>query len=215
MKEIGTIKIQQREASKSRASKRLRRESSLPGVIYAKDMDSLAITLKKDEFTRTISKFGRNAGYKLVQPDGRVHTVIIKNIQIAPMTNDYIHVEFKKISFTDKINVNIPILINGRELLDSKEILTVKHIEQIAVTGLPQNIPDHVSVDVSDKQIGDSILLSDIILPEGIVTDADPDLKIISFTKTKKHISEDNAEETVEADEDNKAEEQNNPSDEQ
>ncbi len=212
MKEIGTIQIQQRDTGNSRSNKRLRRDGFMPGTIYSKDMDSVAITIKKDEFKKTISQYGKNSGYKLKQPDGKIYTVIIKSIQLIPLNNEYIHAEFHKISFADKISIDVPILLTGRELLDSKDIFMVKQTEHISVTGLPQNIPENIEVDVSDKQIGDSILLMDITLPDGLVTDADPNLKIVSFTRSKKHDTEEKADAVSQTDEVSKTDEENNNS---
>lgn len=191
MKEIGTLKIQPRETSNSRSNKRLRRNGFFPGVIYSKDMESVSIIIKKEEFKKTISEFGKNSGYKLEQPDGTTYNAVIKNLQLIPLNGDYIHVEFHKISFSDVIKVNVPISIVGRESFESKDIFMVRQTEHISVTGLPQNIPDYIEVDVSDKQIGDSILLSDIVLPDGLVADADPNLKIVSLIKNRKHDTED------------------------
>ena len=199
MKEIGTIKIEPRNAASSRSNKRIRREGLLPGVIYSKAMDSVAVTVKKDEFRKKLSEFGKNSGYKLEQPDGKVYTVIIKKIQMTPVSNEYMHVEFNKISFADKISVDVPIVLTGRELLDSKDVFMVRQTEHITVTGLPQDIPDYIEFDVSGKQIGDSVLLSDIVLPDGLVTEADHDLKIVSFTHGKKHVQDDKQDEESES----------------
>ncbi len=198
MKEIGTIKIEPRNAASSRSNKRIIREGFLPCVIYSKAMDSVAVTVKKEEFKKKLSEFGKNSGYKLEQPDGKVYTVIIKKIQTTPVSNEYIHVEFNKISFDDKISVEVPIVLTGRELLDSKDVFMVRQTEHITVTGLPQNIPDYIELDVSGKQIGDSVLLSDILLPDGLITEADQDLKIVSFTHGKKHVQDDKSDEESE-----------------
>ena len=80
MKEIKTLKIQTREPSSSRSNKRLRRNGFFPGVIYSKDMESVSIIIKKDEFKKRITEFGKNSGYKLEQPDGTTYNVVIKNL---------------------------------------------------------------------------------------------------------------------------------------
>ncbi|MDD4771975.1 MAG: 50S ribosomal protein L25 [Eubacteriales bacterium] len=198
MKEIGTINIRQREPGSDRSNKRLRKNGLIPGNIYAKDMDSVSITLRADDLKKTMSKYGRNSGYKLLQPDGNMYTVIIKNIQILPMNNEYIHAEFQKISLTDKITVDVPIFLTGRELLDSRDIFSVKHIENLSVSGIPQNIPDYIEIDVTDKEIGDFISMADVTLPEGLETDTEPDFKLVSFTRGKVYELEETTEETDE-----------------
>lgn len=187
MKEIGTIKIQNRDAEGTRVNGRIRKEGSIPSNICSKGKDSVAVTVKRDELKRAISKFGRNSVYKLELSDDKNFTVVIKNIQSSPLDySKWIHVEFQEISLNEEIRVDVPVILTGKEFFESKDIILNKHIESISVRGLPQNIPDRIEVDVLNMKLGDSILIRDIKLPEGLITDMDPEKNIVTVSEAKK-----------------------------
>lgn len=187
MKEIGTVKIQRRDAEGTRVNGRLRREGNLPSNICSKGKDSVAITVKRDELKKAITKFGRNSVFKLELPDDNTFTAILKSIQSTPIDhNKWIHAEFQEISLLEEIRVDVPIVLIGKETFESKAVLLNKHIESISVRGLPQNIPDRIEVDVLNMKLGDSISIKDIKLPEGLTTDTDPDKKVVNVSELKK-----------------------------
>jgi large subunit ribosomal protein L25 len=187
LKEIGTIKIQKRDAEGTRANGRIRREGDLPSNICSKGKDSVAVSVKREELKRAILKYGRNSVYKLDLPDDKSYTAVIKNIQSSPMDfNKWIHVEFHEISLTEEIRVDVPVVLIGKESFETKAVLLNKHIETISVRGLPQNIPDRIEVDVLNMKLGDSIFVRDIKLPEGLTTDTDPDKNVVNVSELKK-----------------------------
>jgi large subunit ribosomal protein L25 len=187
LKEIGTIKIQKRDAGGTRTNGRIRREGDLPGNICSKGKESIAVSVKREELKKAILKYGRNSVYKLDLSDDKNFTVVIKNIQSSPMDfNKWIHAEFQEISLTDEIRVDVPVVLIGKELFESKDTILNKHIESIPVRGLPQNIPDRIEVDVLNMKLGDSIFIRDIKLPEGLSTDIDPEKNIVSVSEAKK-----------------------------
>lgn len=187
MKEIGTIKIQRRDAEGTRENGRLRREGILPSNICSKGKDSVAVTVKREELKKAISKFGKNSVYKLELPDDKTFTAVIKSIQSSPLDiNKWIHAEFQEISLSEEIRVDVPIVMIGKEIFESKDVLLNKHTESISVRGLPQNIPNRIEVDVLHMKLGDSIFIKDIKLPEGLSTDTDPEKKVVSVSELKK-----------------------------
>jgi len=190
MKDIGVIKAEKRVKTKSAESKRLRNAGFIPGNIFGKGIESESITIKGDEFRKALSKYGRNALYKLELPDGETHTVIIKDIQKDPIGRGYLNIGFQKISLAEEIKIDVPLRIIGAELVESRRLVVIRQIDTITVKALPQNIPEAIEIDVSNLQAGDIVNIGDIKLPEGVETENDPEQVVISINEPKSHAAD-------------------------
>ena len=104
-------------------------------------------------------------------------TVLIKEIQREPIKYAILHVDFNEISLTDVLKVNIPIVARGEPVGVKIDSGILEHIlRELQVECLPTDIPEKIEVDVSAMKIGDSVLIKNIILPEGVKVTNDPEL---------------------------------------
>ena len=190
MEITGVIKADKRTDLSSGATKRLRKAGYLPGNIYGKNMDSISVTVKKDELKKNIVKLGRAAVFKLDTEGEKIFNVMVKDIQIAPLNGDFLHVDFMQISLTEEIKADVVIRIIGREHLEAKRYLLNRAMDTILVKGLPQDIPNEIDIDVSDMEVGDSKNISDIQFPEGIVPEIEPDQLVLSVSEAKAYEEE-------------------------
>ena len=186
MQETAIMNIETRTSTSKGANKLLRKNGYLPGNIFGRGVESISIAVKKDEFKKTLKEYGRNAVFKLVAPNKEAYTVMTKDIQVAPILNEIAHLDFQVVSLSEETKQNVAIRIIGAEFLESKRLLLNSHVDTISVIGLPHDIPHEIDIDVSNMESGDSILLKDLKLPEGITSDNDPELKIISVKWTRK-----------------------------
>lgn len=205
MSEVGKILIEKRVSTNSNANKRLRRLGSLPGVIYSRGKESLSVSVKNEEIRRGITTYGRNALFDLLLDGKKACTVMIKDIQNNPVKGDMLHVDFQEVFMDEEIKADLGIRLIGTELLESKRLLVLRQTDLIPVKGLPQLIPDDIEIDVTNLNVGDSLTISDIKFPEGIVPDCEPDQVLVSVTvaKTTNEVDETNEtnETTIETDE--------------
>ncbi len=148
---------------------RLTKDGYLLGNINGKGMDSIAIALKKDEFKKTVKKYGRNCVLKLEDQDQQSHEVMVKAIQVNPRDYDYYHVDFQKVLFTDAVKADVAIKYKGAEFLQAKKLILNRLVDSIPVSGLPQDIPHVIEFDLSNSNGGDNITVADLTFPEGIV----------------------------------------------
>lgn len=185
MEITGTLSIQNRENTSSKANNRLRRDGYLPGNVYAKGMESVAVTVKKDELRKNLAKFGRSALFKLKDEKGKVYNVMVKDIQNTPVTGEYMHVDFQQVSLKEEVRANVPLKIEGKELLESRRLLMMRHLDQIHVKGLPQDIPNTIDIDVSGFQGGENITVGDLTFPAGILPDMDTALLVITVSESR------------------------------
>jgi large subunit ribosomal protein L25 len=202
MTEKGTIKYVLRTCTKKSDNGKLEADGYLLGNISGKGKESVSVAVKKDEFRRALSKYGRNKVFRLVGPDKKEYTVIIKSIQISPMAYSYHHVDFQQVSLTDEVKEEVFIKLVGADIVEAKRLIINKQLEAIPITGLPDDIPDGIEINVSDLKSGDSVYIKDIKFSKGIHADMDPNRLVLSVNEPKVQAEE----EAEEAETEEKAE---------
>lgn len=185
MEETVTMNIEPRASTSKGANKLLRKNGYLPANIFGKGVESIAISIKKDVFRRSLKENGRNAVFKLVAPNDDTYTVMTNEIHIAPITNEVSHVDFQLVSLSERMKSNVAIKILGGEFLESKRLILNILVDSIPVYGLPHDIPHEIEIDVSNMKSGESIVFRDLKLPDGITSDFDSEQKIVSARVSK------------------------------
>lgn len=185
MQQTAIMNIETRTSTSKGANKLLRKNGYLPGNIFGKGVESVSIAVKRDEFFKSLKKYGRNAVFKLVTPNEESFTVMAKEIQVAPIVNEVSHLDFQLVSLSEEIKMDVSIKIIGSEFLESKRLLLNSYMDAIPVYGLPHDIPHDIEIDVSNLKSGESILFKDLILPEGITFENDPEQRIVSVSGSR------------------------------
>ena len=164
------------------AARKLRNNNQVPAIFYGPRTEPLMLTLNYSELERVIRQGGgENVIVDLqVQTDQGIntHTAMLKELQIHPIKDIYLHADFYEISMDKEITVGIPIhLINTPTGVTKGGVL--QHIQrELMISCLPDKLVDSVEFDVSGLDIGDSLRISDIKLPEGISSVAEHDATI-------------------------------------
>jgi large subunit ribosomal protein L25 len=166
------LKFDIRSNSKAENNK-LAKDGYLLGNINGKGMASVAIALKRDEFKKTIKKYGRNCVLKLENQEQQGHEVMVKAVQVNPKDYEYYHVDFQKVIFTDMVRADVAIRYKGSEFLQAKKLILNRLVDTIPVSGLPQDIPHIIEFDLSNSNAGDNITIADLTFPEGIKPEAE------------------------------------------
>ncbi len=195
MNNLGTLNVETRTDTSSQANKRLRKAGYLPGNIYGKDMDSIAVSIKKDELRKNIKKYGRSAVFELLLDGKQKYNVMVKDVQLTHVSHDFMHVDFHSISLSEETKANVPVRTVGDELYESRRLLLQTHRDFIPVKGLPQDVPNYIEIDVKDLNPGDNIFISDVKFPAGITPELDEAQLVISVSEAKVHRQEDEASE--------------------
>ena len=171
-----SLKVDVRTESGKKFAKRLRYRGQLPAVVYGEDAASVACSVDYRALSDLLKAHGRNAIISLRAGDANQST-IIKDIQYHPVRGEMLHVDFHRIDLARKIVVEVPIHATGSAVgVRIGEGILEQMLHELEVECLPTDIPDHIEIDVSDLDIGDSLHVSDIVL-EGddlsVVTDID------------------------------------------
>jgi len=173
------LQVDLREAGGKGAARRTRAKGHVPAVVYGIGADT--ITLQVDERRLSaIVRMGANQIIDLKGPDGfEDRLVLLKELQQHPVSRQLIHADFYTVDTSKTIEVDIPIVLEGKCIgVELGGVLDLV-IRDLHVTCMPLAIPSSFSVDVTEMNIGDSRNTSDIVLPEGVVLAMDPDLTLV------------------------------------
>lgn len=185
MSELGILRIEKRDNPNSRTSKKLRKEGYLPGSISCKGKDSISVKVKVEELRKSLAINGRNSLFKLTMNDGTV-TGMVKDIQVSPVKGEMLNVDFQEVSLNEEIRVDLSIVLKGADVLEFKKLMPLRQLDVITVKGLPQDIPDDITIDVSNIDKVENVCLKNVDFPEGIVPEGDPEQVVISIVETKR-----------------------------
>ena len=165
----------------SRAAGRLRAEGKVPAVVYGLGGDPVAVSVGWRELRVALTgEAGLNTLIDL-QVDGNSELVMVKDLQRHPVRRDVLHVDFLRISRDQELTVDVPITLHGeaKAVLDADGVVD-QVLFAIAVTSKPQNIPNELTVDVSELKLGDVIRVGDLQVPADVTIDVDPEEPVVS-----------------------------------
>ncbi len=155
-----TLQVELRNARGHQGAKALRKKDRLPGIFYAHGEDPVLLSVDPKEFQKLLQQDANILN--VVFPDGKSRKSILKEIQKNPVSDVPIHVDIMGIKMSEKIRITIPIVFKGTSI-GVREGGVLEHaLREVEVEGFPLDIPDHLSVDVTDLKIGDSISLESL-----------------------------------------------------
>lgn len=145
----------------------LRRQGRVPAVIYGKGLDNLLIHLDEAQMQRCLQEGGRTALLNL-QVEGKTYRVMVREAQRDTIKGKLLHVDFVTVRLDEPVDTEVNIELEG-EPKGVKEggVLQVQ-LRSVTVRCLPNQIPNELVVDVSELEIGDTVTLSALKLPEGV-----------------------------------------------
>ncbi|MDD3308243.1 50S ribosomal protein L25 [Acetobacterium wieringae] len=185
MNEKVTIAIEKREKAAGNKGKKLRTMGYVPGAINRKGLESVSVKIKNDELMKNVLKYGKNYLFTLDLEGQESYDVLIKEMQHSPIKRELLNVVFQQVSVTEKIKFNLNLKIVGKEALEFRKLHVVQQMEKILVSGLPQDIPDFIEIDVKDLNLDDKICVGDLKFPEGIETEFEADKIVLVINESR------------------------------
>lgn len=162
-----TLKASRREVGRKGPSRRLRVAGQIPAVVYGHGFDPEPVALSANDLNALVRQRTGTMiiDLKLGDSPEENRLTVIRELQRAPITGKVIHVDLQRISLKEKVHVQVPLHIEGVApgVKDEGGILEypLRHIE---LKCLPNNIPDHFVIDISNLHIGDAIHVRDLAL---------------------------------------------------
>jgi len=157
----------------------LRAEGKIPGIVYGHAREPQALTLDTREFEKLLSHISAESTVIELSLDGQTTKTLIREIQRHPFKRQILHVDFQELVAGEKVQVNIPIVLLGvPEGVRASGGVMDQTLRELSIRVDPSAIPDHIEVDVSGVQIGHSIHVSELQLPEGVEVLNDPEAPV-------------------------------------
>ena len=153
-----------------RKVKSLRRDGILPGNVYGKKEKSLTIQVELKEFQKVFDKAGET-GLLDLQVEKTSKPVLIDNVQEDPVTNQFLHVDFRQVDLKEKITAEVPIEIVGESSAEKQGLGTlVQQIDEIEVEALPTDFPDKFEIDVTKlEEVDMALFVKDLTYDKKII----------------------------------------------
>lgn len=184
------LKASMREGLGKGQCKKMRREGKIPAVVYKDGKKGLSVHVDTKELWHALhTEAGENVIINMDITDDGKHkkkTVIVKEVQTDPISDNFVHIDFHEISLTEKLKVNVPVAIKGEAVgVKEEEGILTQILWEIEVECMPTEIPEHIDVHVDELKINDAIHIKDITPPQGVVFLADPEQIIVSVAPPK------------------------------
>ena len=174
--------VEVREASTKGAARRLRQTGRIPAVCYGRNATPVSVSLdpKGLEHVLKTSSSGLNTLFELKGGgdfDGK--PVLVRELQRNPVSGHLIHADLYAVDLQKKVHVSVPVHLEGSPEGVKMGGILDHTLREIEFECLPQSIPEEVRVDVSALEIGDSLHVRDLTLPEGATLVSDPELAVV------------------------------------
>jgi large subunit ribosomal protein L25 len=160
-----------------------RTEDLIPAVYYGHGEDAVSILVPRLDFIKLYREAGESAIIELVTPDESVN-VLVHDIQLHPVTDKLLHIDFIVIKAGESIEVSVPIEFVGEsQVVNDGEGILNRNLREIEVRTLPKDLPQSLQVDISAlASLDDVIHAKDVVLPAGVELAIDPDMTVVSTT---------------------------------
>lgn len=170
-KDIFTLTATKRNDLGKGASRRLRRANQVPAIIYGIGKTPNSVTIEHKEIMYSLANESFYSHILTLNIDNTPEKVVLKDIQRHPYKPRILHVDFQRISETEKLVMNIPLHFKGGDVAPGVKLSggLVSHLmSDVEIRCLPANLPEYLTIDLSNLEINQSLHLSDIVLPEGV-----------------------------------------------
>jgi large subunit ribosomal protein L25 len=199
------IKAEPRNLQGTGASRRLRRESKVPGILYGAGKDAQPIQLDHKELFFKLKMEAFHASILDMEIGADKMQVLLRDYQMHPFKQMILHADFQRVAADRKIHMKVPLHFKNGDIAPGVKVAggAVQHIvNDIDITCLPKDLPEFIEVDLSELQAGHSIHVSGMKLPAGVEStklNKGDDITVATIVMTRAMSAEDEAAEAAAA----------------
>lgn len=175
------LSVDHRDAAGSRAARRLRRSGKVPGVVYGGDAEPVAFQVDARELRHALAHTG--ALIDLSIEGGQPTPVVLKELVRHPVSGETVHLDLLRVRLDQAIQTTVALeLIGADNAPGVKEGGVLEHVTRdLTIEALPADIPDSITHDVSELQIGDTLTLESLTTPPGVTLIGDPETVVVTL----------------------------------
>jgi len=193
MSEQVNLNATNRDVEGKSSSRQLRRAGSVPAVIYGGDKDPIRISILEKDIAKAAEIPGFATQILNINIGGEEQNVILKELQRHPATQRVLHADLQRVNPDTKISISVPVRFLNEDICMGVKMhggAISRLINNIDITCLASNLPEYLEVDVAELDVGDSVFLSALNLPEGVEIPSlalgeDRDQAVVSITEAK------------------------------
>jgi len=169
---MGTLNASQRKEKETgkKYARKIRREGEVPAVIYGDNKPPLNIFVNPVVYKKLLvrSEYKKNMLFDIIIDENTTERVITKQVEVNPINNEFIHIDFLRISEKNSIQVDVPIRIDGISAGQRLGGVLVIQKRTVTVEALPDSIPVDIKVDITALSIGGNIRAEDLIIDHDV-----------------------------------------------
>ena len=193
MSEQVNLNATNRDVEGKSSSRQLRRAGSVPAVIYGGEKDPIRISILEKDIAKAAEIPGFATQILNINISGEEQNVILKELQRHPDTQRVLHADLQRVNPDTKISISVPVRFLNEDICMGVKMhggAISRLINNIDITCLASNLPEYLEVDVAELDVGDSVFLSALNLPEGVEIPSlalgeDRDQAVVSITEAK------------------------------
>jgi large subunit ribosomal protein L25 len=164
------LNVEVRERTGTGGARAARRDAKVPGILYGGSKAPVALAVRSNEFRKALYT-GKLLGHLVTLKYGEeTQPVIAKDIQFHPVTDEPVHFDLYRVDEDQVIKISIPVHFKNEEACPAfragASLEVVRH--DVEVQAAANNLPEELVVDLTGRQLGDTIRISDIQMPEGV-----------------------------------------------
>ena len=192
-----SINAVKRDVKGTGASRRARRAGNVPGVVYGGGKDAVNLEMNHKELFLQFRHEAFHASILDLILDGKKESVLLRDYQMHPVRNTIQHIDFQRVSATEKIHVKVPFHYINADIAPGVKLgggIVAHILTEAEVSCLPKDLPEFVEVDLAGLEMGNSVHLSQITLAKGVEFVAlahGNDAAVAAIAKTRGGISDD------------------------
>ena len=154
------------------ASRRLRNSGRTPGIVYGAGAQPVAIEVDHNALWHALKKEAFHSSVLDMELNGQTSKVLLRDVQYHPFKQLVLHVDFQRVDENTKLHLNVPLHFEGADkspAVAQDKCIVTPLVTALPVVCVPSDLPEFITVDLSDLQKGGSFTLKQVKLPKGVV----------------------------------------------
>lgn len=187
------LNVEVRDRTGTGGAREARRQGQVPGVLYGGPKGPVSVAVRGNEFRKALYT-GKLLGHLVtLQHDGEKQQVIAKDVQFHPITDEPLHFDLYRVEKGQTIHINVPVHFRNEDdcpaLRQGGALEIVSHDLELVCRA--DQIPEELIVDLTGRELGDTIRISDIAIPQGVETAAGPETVVATLKISSAALAED------------------------
>lgn len=174
------LKASERKELRKSSLRNIRVEGQIPAVVYGNNSKSTPVSVDSIEFIKVIRETGRN-GVIVLDLNGKKQNVVLGDYQEDPIKREVLHADFLAINMSSKMNAKVRLVLTGEAAGVKDGGVLQNPVHELSITATPDNIPSTIDLDVSNLQVGETLLVSDLKTDASYEINEDDDTVIASI----------------------------------